>query len=112
MANEVSWTCSLGNTYRFSAYQKTTTWNKVGGVYAFATESPPGNWQVFYIGQTDDFSQRMPNHDRWEEAVRSGARIVLACPIPNAATRDQVERELCQQLKPNLNTHHVGLLGR
>lgn len=30
-------------------------------------------WRVLYVRQTDDFSSRLPSHEKWGVAIRRGA---------------------------------------
>jgi len=103
-----SWTSKTGQKFDFQAHPITANWNDAAGIYMFASQDSSGNWTVYYVGQTDSFKNRLPTHERWAEAVRSGATTVLACTVTVQTMRDLVEKELCQQLQPNLNTHHVG----
>lgn len=100
-----SFTTKAGKTYTLTPYQKaTTTWNDVAGVYIFAIKDAKGNFTALYVGQCDSFKNRIPNHERWAEAARKGATIVLAVPVSRQADRDSLESDLIAQLQPPLNT--------
>lgn len=92
-----------GVNLAFEAHPHQSSWNHVGGVYAFAHTSAAG-WQVHYVGQTNSFANRIPNHETWPSARRLGATHVLVTVITSAPMRDQVERELIRQWQPPLNT--------
>ncbi len=94
-------------TYAFGVYQKNTSWSARAGVYIFCGLNERGLWRPYYIGQADSFIVRLPNHERWAEAVRLGATHVHAMVVLPAATRDAVEKELIRAYSPTLNTHHV-----
>ncbi|MDR3405559.1 MAG: GIY-YIG nuclease family protein [Chthoniobacter sp.] len=103
MSDQVTW---LGHS--FYVCHIDSNWSQHGGVYIFTALDNKGQWWPFYIGQSEQFSNRLPNHERWEEAVRMGATHVHAMVVPQAATRDAIERELIRRYQPKLNTHHVG----
>jgi predicted GIY-YIG superfamily endonuclease len=83
-----------------------TTWNDVSGVYIFAGTEADGLWHAQYIGIADNFSNRLPNHERWAEARTRGATHVHALVVPQAATRQQIEQALIGHYQPYLNSHH------
>ena len=101
-----TWPIGNGESLSCTIYDPSTTWNKVAGIYIFAYRSGPTNWIALYVGQTDDFSSRMPSHDRWDEAVRLGASHIHALVIPLAANRDRLEKMLIQTLQPSMNVQH------
>lgn len=84
-------------------YASNSDWNKVAGLYIFASLHN-NRWNALYVGQTDDFSSRLPNHERLGEAIRKGATHIHAVGVQQVATRDRLERALIQHLQPPLNT--------
>ena len=107
--NKCTWPLENGETIEFDIYDpKTTTWNAVSGLYIFAYYSDP-YWRALYIGQTDDFSSRIPSHDRFDEAVRRGATHIHAAVVPQAANRDTLEKRLIAHIQPLMNEQHKGL---
>ena len=97
-----NWPLGNGQTLEFTVYGSSTTWNKKAGLYIFTYLTQQG-WTPVYVGQTDDFSARLPNHERWDEAVRLGATHVHAVVVPLQANRDLWERMLIRNLQPRLN---------
>lgn len=91
-------------TYDFGVYAPSTTWNDVAGVYIFSGVNAQNRWVALYIGQADSFRDRFSSHEQWGPAVQHGATHVHARVIPDAGTRDAVERELIQACQPRLNT--------
>jgi hypothetical protein len=78
-----------------------------GGNYVFLKLLANGNYLPIYIGQADDLSQRLPNHDRFDEAVNTGASVVVAHTTPaGEAARLAEERDLIAKWNPELNIHH------
>ena len=98
MSDKISWL-----TYDFGVYTHGATWTAVAGVYIFCFITPENRWRALYVGQTDDFQGRIPNHERWTEAVQAGATHVHARVEKLGATRDLVEAELIQAYQPPLN---------
>ena len=90
--------------YEFTIYPMDATWNDVGGIYIFSGQGQDGLWRPLYIGQTNSFKTRLPNHDRWAEAQRLGATHVHARKEEQEATRLAREAELIQAFQPRLNT--------
>lgn len=87
-------------------HPKGTNWASKPGVYVFAAKNPHGQWFPVYIGQADSLSDRIPNHERWDEAVRHGATHVHAMVVSSQVERDRIEAALIAAYQPNLNTHH------
>jgi len=81
-------------------------WKDVGGVYIFSGVKN-NIWHAYYIGITDSFQDRHPNHERWEEAKCLGATHVHARGESQAAVRESIEKELIETYQPTLNTHHT-----
>lgn len=107
MQTDIRFSATNGRQYIFTVYASNSGWNPVGGVYLFARPSTlrSGTWDVFYIGRTDNFSKRLPNHERLNEASRMGATHIAAVVISTESEREQVEREMIQQIRPPLNDH-------
>jgi hypothetical protein len=92
--------------YTFHVYSKETTWNDVPGVYMFSSINERGRWVPCYIGQCDSFADRIPDHERWEDAQTFGATHVLATKVDRQAARDALEQQAIADLQPPLNTHY------
>jgi len=100
------WPLGNGQQLEFTIYNSNINWRKTSGLYIFSYLS--GNkWHPVYIGQTDDFSTRLPHHDRLDEAVRKGATHIHAAVVPLQSNRNSWESMLIKNLKPILNTQHV-----
>lgn len=98
----VSWPVGNDQTLDFTSYNLNATWNNVAGLYIFAYDDGK-HWRALYVGQTNDFSSRIPNHERIGEAVRKGVSHVHAMVVTQAATRDTLEKLLIQHLQPPMN---------
>jgi hypothetical protein len=96
------WPIGNNQTLDFIVYDTNTLWNEFAGLYIFAYLSGE-YWHALYVGQTTDFSSRLPSHERWDEAVQKGATHIHALLVPQAANRDKVEKMLIQNLQPPMN---------
>ena len=90
----------------FTVYQKVAQWKDVGGVYIFAGVTVQQQWAPLYVGQAASFSDRLPSHERWAEAVQLGATRVHARVTASGVQRDLLEQSLIRAFKPPLNTQH------
>ncbi len=88
--------------YNFEVCAKNNLWRASAGLYIFSGVSN-GAWHAFYIGQTENFNERIPAHERWDEAVRRGATHVHARIEINALQRLAIERDLVRRFQPVLN---------
>ncbi|MBD2566779.1 hypothetical protein [Anabaena lutea] len=63
-------------------------------------------WYPLYVGQTDDFSSRLPNHERLPQAIQRGATHIHVAIITQQRQRDILEKMLIPYLQPPLNDHY------
>ena len=98
MNNKILWL-----TYEFTVCQHGGQWNNVAGIYIFAGLNQQASWVPYYIGQCDNFQNRIPSHELWDKARSLGATHVHAMTVPGAVDRDRIERELIQSYQPPLN---------
>ncbi len=96
MSYTASW---LG--HEFTVYQPDDNWREVGGLYIFAglvsDEQGKSLWRPFYIGQTQNFAERLPTHEDWPEAELLGATHIHAMVLQDVNERSKVTR--LQRLK-------------
>ena len=81
----------------FFAYTPGTNWYDKPGVYIFAYRTASDTWYGLYVGQADSFKDRLPYHERWDEAVRRGATHIHAQVETNPDTREMLEEVLLAQ---------------
>ena len=94
--------CNWGG-YMFNIYNlEGTHWNAVAGVYIFAS-SQYQQWRAVYIGQTDSFANRLPNHEQRSNAISYGATHIHVLAEPNLNLRETIERHLIHTYQPFLN---------
>ena len=77
-------------------------WPVDPGLYVFAGEDL-GGWFPIYVGQSDSFCKRLPNHDKWQAATQLGATHVHILPVDDPDTRGLIEYRFYQQFGPPLN---------
>jgi hypothetical protein len=98
---------SLGEIVFQPARMNVFSLASMGGLYMFCGENSgllSGTFTtVYYIGQTNDLTERLSNHERWQEAADLGATDVLIAPIGIQSHRDIIERELISRINPALN---------
>lgn len=79
----------------------------VAGNYAFLRQLANGNWLPVYIGEADSLRNRLPNHERWDDAIKAGTSLVVSHTTP-AGERARLleEQDLIAHWNPALNVHH------
>lgn len=97
------WPIGNGNNLKFEIYNLNENWNKLAGLYIFAYNTHKEKWVALYVGQTDDFSSRLPNHERLYEAIQRGATHIHALVVPQTDMRDEYEKLLIKNLQPSMN---------
>lgn len=98
-----SWPLGDGSSLEFTIYDRNEGWYKVGGLYIFSFLAANGRWTALYIGQTNDFSARLPSHERLHEAVQLGATHIHALVVPRQQNRDIWESMLIRHIQPSMN---------
>jgi len=71
------WTGASGSKYTYTVFGPSSQWNDLPGNYIFAS-IVGGRWMAHYVGQASSFKNRFSNHEKWEDAVKSGATHVHA----------------------------------
>ena len=103
------WFGASGTSYKFSVFDLRVQWNKVGGIYVMAqrTYMAGSSVRALYIGRTNDFSIRMPQHEKWPDALFYGANEVHAMVVSTAEVRSRIEEDLIVGQAPILNEQLV-----
>ncbi|MBE9512503.1 MAG: hypothetical protein IMY77_00345 [Chloroflexi bacterium] len=94
MANECIWTGASGKKYKYTIYAMDTDWNDVAGNYIFAKETSPHNWVAVYIGETESFKERLPNHNELPCVHRNGGTHIHAHTNSDSSARLEEEADL------------------
>lgn len=105
MVHKCSWKISPTQHLSMDIYDKNDGWRNVPGLYIFAKRYGD-YWQAIYIGQTDNFNDRLPHHGMLNDAVRMGATHIHAVIVESSYQRDAWEKALIQIYQPPLNTQH------
>jgi|SRR6185295_12889330 len=109
MADYIDWMGRSGRLYRywFVAVATATGIKADAGNYAFVKQLANGNFVPLYFGQAVLLNARLPNHERWAEAVRLGATHMMGHTTPGGeSVRCAEEQELIGYWDPPLNTQH------
>ena len=81
-----------------------TGWFDVLGVYIFARFNASTRlWYAVYIGETVSFANRLPGHERGEEAVLAGATHVHSRVVREERMRVALQDRLIEYFQPELN---------
>jgi hypothetical protein len=100
MTEIVDWPGLSGTKYRYWVLENPRD-------AAFVKKLPNGNYVPIYFGVADSLRDRIPNHERFDDAIRAGATHVMTHTTPaGEAARIAEERDLIQQWNPPLNVHH------
>jgi hypothetical protein len=101
------WYGARGNKYDLQVGDPFTQWAMQGAVYMFVARARTGGLsfvpQPLFIGQTGDLTNRLPQHERWTEALLFGANEIHVLHVKNSAVRAYVERDLILAHRPILN---------
>ena len=98
MASTASWL-----DQEFQVFEYSANWYAVPGLYIFAGLNPQGQWYPLYIGKAESLAERIPTHERWQEAGQLGATHVHARVEQQKAKRAIQEKQLIQNYQPRLN---------
>jgi hypothetical protein len=97
------WPLVKDDSLEFTIYDANAAWRPAAGVYIFAFAVDQVHWRALYVGQTENFRARIPNHERWAEASRLGATHVHALEVRRANIREIFEEALIKNLQPVMN---------
>jgi excinuclease UvrABC nuclease subunit len=100
------WPLNNIESLEFTIYDSNQNWNKVAGLYIFSYQTINGTWFPLYVGETDDFSSRLPSHERLNEAIQHGATHIHALTVPLETDRVKWEKALIQHLQPPMNIEY------
>ena len=100
------WPLDDGHILTFGIYDLNTNWNNTPGLYIF-TYQDGQTWHALYIDEADSFAERLANHERYDEALRSGMTHIHAMVVHSESARDEWKRRLVNNLKPKLNSKNT-----
>jgi len=90
-AQIVNWKGVSGKSYQYTVHALETNWNDVPGNYIFA-KLDGNRWTAIYIGETESFAKRLPNHEKWPCVRRYGATAIHA-HVNNSGTQGRRNEE-------------------
>ena len=93
-----------GTPYVFELYPWPTAFKSVGGVYAMLRQQyGTATYDVLYIGQTGDLSERFEGHHKDDCCTRRG-RTHIAVRVESSETRRfAIETDLCRHYNAPCN---------
>ena len=94
MADKCIWTGASGKKYEYTIYLIGGEWNDVSGNYIFAKKNSPNEWEAVYIGETESFKDRIPNHNELACVRRNGGTHVHARTNKDSQARLDEEADL------------------
>lgn len=84
--------------YSFEVYPADQRFNAVGAVYIFTKRvvgaDGKGTHTLLYIGETEDLSSRIPNHEKWPCVTRNGVNCICVHVDSNSRSRLAKETDL------------------
>ena len=83
-----------GTAYPFTVYPWGTPFQRFGAVYSVLKHRPDGRYDILYIGQTADMSERLDNHHKDGCFCRHGRTHIGVHPEPVEARRLAIETDL------------------
>lgn len=99
-----------GKSYRYyevDAPRNTAALDPVSANYAFLKKLANGNFEILYCGEAENARDRLPNHERWPDAIRAGMTMVVGHATPGGVqARKAEERDLIVKWNPVLNVQH------
>ncbi len=103
MADKCTWTGASGKEYLYNIYTMDTDWNDVAGNYIFAKETSPHKWDAVYIGETESFKDRLPNHNELPCVKRNGGTHIHAHTNQDSQARLAEEADIIATGRPPCN---------
>ena len=108
MTFPINWPGLGGRFYQFETVPIGTAFNEVPGVYIFCKPASNGNWDAVYVGETDNFNERLntalKSHQSWPSCARVGATHLSVLIIDGGKlARCALETELRHSLNPPCN---------
>lgn len=97
----------LGSAFEVHPPPSEVDWSEEPGLYLFVQPGTRGGLDaVLYVGETESFRTRLPDHERWQEASSLGAFQVHTRVVQDDLERYLLEAQLIETLQPPLNVQH------
>ena len=101
-SNTITLRGTSGSSYTFSIYPLGQAFKALGGVYAIL-RFEGGSYQVLYVGQTGDLSERFDDHHKAACFSRNGATHIAVLVEPSESRRLMIEKDLTAMYSPICN---------
>lgn len=92
-----------GQKYEFGVYPWGTTFRSLGAVYLVLKQAPNGNYDVLYVGQTGDLSERFDDHHKEHCFDRNGKTHIAVHLEGTEQRRLLKESDLISNYNPSCN---------
>ncbi len=92
-----------GTEYEFWVHPWGTGLKAIGGVYLVLKKPPAGSYNVLYVGQTGDLSERFDNHHKESCFTRNGRTHIGARVEESETRRLTIETDLIRNYSPPCN---------
>lgn len=92
-----------GKKYEFRVYPWGTSFKALGGVYLVLKRKPDGSYDVIYVGQTGDLSERFEDHHKQGCFNRNGKTHIAVRVEAVERTRLAIEADLIVNYNPPCN---------
>jgi hypothetical protein len=90
--------------HEFNIYARSQKFNAIGAIYVMAKKSQNANsYDLIYIGQTGDASERPFNHHRKDCFDKNRADHVFICSEGSEKRRFEIETDLIQNYNTQCN---------
>lgn len=103
MSEKVYLNGQSGNRHEFEVFQWGTNFNPVGGIYSVLKILPNGRYQILYIGQTGDLSERFENHHRANCFSKNGKTHIAVRAEGSEQRRLAIETDLIRNYQTCCN---------
>ena len=101
--DKVTATGASGAQFEFDVYRWGTSFNSIGGLYLVLKKQLTGKYDLLYVGQTGDLSERFDNHHKQSSFDRHGKTHIAVRGENTEKKRLAVEADLIQNYQPVCN---------
>lgn len=102
-ANKITANGASGTSYEFWVYPWGTPMRAIGGVYLVLKKSMNGKYDVLYVGQTADLSERFDNHHKKPCFDRNDKTHIATRAESSEQKRLDIETDLVRNYQPACN---------
>ncbi|MDA8082820.1 MAG: hypothetical protein M0024_04080 [Nitrospiraceae bacterium] len=92
-----------GAQYDFDVYRWGTEFKAVGGIYLVLKRQMNGKYDLLYVGQTGDLSERFDGHHKASCFTRSGKTHIAVKGEGSEQKRLSIEADLINNYRPGCN---------